>query len=87
MTGLDGAEVGEVAEIYRSGGAEVLVVRGSRGEIDIPNVGAIVREFAPREGRIVVDLGALDLDEAPTPRKPRGRRTRRALQAGPDATP
>lgn len=82
VTGLDGSVLGKVEEVYRAGAAEVLVVRGgSVGEIDVPNVSSIVREFAPREGRIIVDTGVLDLDEVPRPRRPRGRRTRRALAA------
>jgi hypothetical protein len=72
VTGLDGRAVGTVEGIYRVGVAEVL---------DIPNVSSMVTEFAPREGRIVVDLAALDLDEDRPPRRPRGRRTRRAAAA------
>jgi 16S rRNA processing protein RimM len=83
VVGLDGREVGTVEGIYRVGVAEVLEVRGPLGALDIPNVSAIVREFAPRDGRIVVDVGALDLDEGRPPKRPRGRRTRRAAAAGP----
>jgi hypothetical protein len=68
-----------VADVFRTGGAEVLVVRGGRrGEVLVPVVGAIIREFAPRDRRIVVDPEALDLDGESVERKPRGRRTRRA---------
>lgn len=82
VLGLDGTALGTVDDIYRAGAAEVLVVRGGPlGELDVPNVASIVREFAPREGRIVVDAAVLDLDEAPPPRRPRGRRTRRAHDA------
>jgi ribosomal 30S subunit maturation factor RimM len=88
VVGRDGTELGVVAEIYRAGAAEVLVVRGGPlGELDVPNVASIVREFAPRAGRIVVDAEALDLAEAPPPRRPRGRRTRKALAAGGSAVP
>ncbi len=81
VTDLAGSPVGVVADLYRAGGAEVLVVRGGPlGELDIPNVAAIVREFAPREGRIAVDIEALD-PEPLVPRRPRGRRTRRAAAA------
>ena len=31
-----GEELGTIVEIYRAGGAEVFVVRGPRGEIDVP---------------------------------------------------
>ncbi len=84
---LDGSPLGSVADVYRVGVAEVLVVRGGPlGELDVPNVAAVVREFAPREGRIVADAAALDLDETPRARRPRGRRTRRALAAGAELT-
>jgi 16S rRNA processing protein RimM len=82
VTSLDGAVLGRVSDVYRAGGAEVLVVKGGQlGELDIPNVAAVVREFAPRDGRIVVDVDALDLDPEPRGPAPRGRRTRRALAA------
>jgi len=48
----------------------------------IPAVGAVVREFAPSEGRIVVDAEGLGLDDAPPVRRPRGRRTTNAVRAG-----
>jgi 16S rRNA processing protein RimM len=74
-----GEELGRVADIFRAGGAEVLVVRGGRrGEVLVPVVAAIIPEFAPRDGRIVVDPAALDLEDGAAERKPRGRRTRRA---------
>jgi ribosomal 30S subunit maturation factor RimM len=77
-----GGALGTVADVYRAGGAEVLLVRGGPlGELDIANVAALVREFDPRGGRIVVDVDALDL-EASAPRLPRGRRTRRAVVTG-----
>lgn len=82
VTSLDGTVLGRVADVYRAGGAEVLVVKGGQlGELDIPNVAAVVRDFAPRDGRIVVDGDALDLELKPTASAPRGRRTRRALAA------
>lgn len=81
VVATDGRELGRVVDVYRAGGAEVLVVDGPGGIIDIPNVAAIVLTFAPREGRIVVDLAALDLDAEPRAKRPRGRRTRRAAEA------
>jgi 16S rRNA processing protein RimM len=76
-----GGALGTVADVYRAGGAEVLLVRdGPLGELDIANVASVVREFDPRGGRIVVDVGALDL-EPPAARLPRGRRSRRAAFA------
>jgi 16S rRNA processing protein RimM len=88
-----GEELGRVADVFRAGGAEVLVVRGGhRGEVLVPVVGTVIPEFAPRDGRIVVDADALDLDADAVERKPRGRRTRRAHAAsrqapGPPAPP
>ena len=58
---VDGRVLGEVADIYRAGGAEVVVVRGPAGELDIPLVRAVVRTFAPARGEIVVDGEALGL--------------------------
>ena len=82
VTDTAGGTLGVVADIYRAGGAEVLVVReGPLGELDVPNVATIVRDFEPRAGRIVVDLEALD-PERPAPAHPRGRRTTRAAAAG-----
>ena len=52
-------------EIYRAGGAEVFVVRGPRGELDVPGVRGIVVELAPERGEMIVDLDALALDARP----------------------
>jgi 16S rRNA processing protein RimM len=54
--------LGEVVDVYRAGGAEVIVVRGEAGEIDVPLVRSVVRIFAPARGEIVVDGAALGLD-------------------------
>ena len=61
VTDVDGTSLGEVADIYRAGGAEVVVVRGAAGELDIPLVRSVVRTFAPARGEIVVDGEALGL--------------------------
>jgi 16S rRNA processing protein RimM len=59
----EGRELGTVADIYRAGGAEVYVVTGGpAGEFDLPAVRALIVEFAPRDGRIVVDPEALGLE-------------------------
>ncbi|MGZ6269950.1 MAG: ribosome maturation factor RimM [Candidatus Limnocylindrales bacterium] len=58
---VDGTELGTVVDLYRTGGAEVLLVRGPRGELDVPVVRPLVRIFAPRRGEIVVDGDALGL--------------------------
>jgi 16S rRNA processing protein RimM len=57
-----GRELGTVRDVYRAGGAEVYVVRGPAGDFDLPAVRALILEFAPREGRIVVDPAAIGLD-------------------------
>jgi 16S rRNA processing protein RimM len=84
---IEGEPLGTVQDIFRAGGGEVFVVRGGpRGEVLVPAVQAVIRELAPRDGRIVVDAEALGLDEGPPARKPRGRRTTRALKAAGTAT-
>jgi len=60
-----GESLGTIVEIYRAGGAEVFVVRGPRGELDVPGVTGIVTELAPERGEMIVDLDALDLDARP----------------------
>jgi 16S rRNA processing protein RimM len=72
-----GEALGTVEDVFRAGGGEVYVVGGGpRGELLIPAVGAVFREFAPREGRVVVDAEALGLEPV-RPRRPRGRRSSR----------
>ena len=88
VTGTDGAALGTVREVYRSGGAEVFVVAGGHyGEFDVPAVRDFVRVLAPRRGEIVIDAEALDLqpprrrgEGEPRPKAPR-RRTRRPKKA------
>jgi len=53
----------------------------------VPAVGAVIREFAPADGRIVVDADGLGLDEAPRVRKPRGRRTTKAARSSAPVVP
>ncbi len=76
-----GEALGEVVDIYRAGGAEVFVVRGPRGELDVPGVRGIVTELAPERGVMVVDLDALALDARPVDDedyvRPRDRRPRK----------
>lgn len=79
----DGRSLGTVEDVFRVGGGEVFVVSGSAwGEVMVPAVSAMIREFAPADGRIVVDADALGLDETPPAPRPRGRRTTRAARAG-----
>ena len=61
VTDVDDTALGEVVDMYRAGGAEVMVVRGPKGEIDVPVVRSVVRIFAPSRGEIVVDGEALGL--------------------------
>jgi 16S rRNA processing protein RimM len=91
----DGRELGVVRDVYRAGGAEVYLVRGPRGEIDIPAVRGVVVELDPPGGRLIVDAEALALDEIPerddaddrtvrppAPRRPRRRERRARRDAG-----
>ncbi len=61
VSDLDGQDLGKVVDVYRAGGAEVIVVQGPFGELDVPLVRAVVRIFAPARGEIVVDGEALGL--------------------------
>lgn len=80
-----GEELGRITEIYRAGGAEVFVVRGPRGEIDVPGVRGIVAELAPERGEMIVDLDALDMDARPVDDedyvRPRDRRPKKQPKA------
>ena len=67
VSGVDGRDLGKVVDIYRAGGAEVAVVQGPSGELDVPLVRAVVRIFAPARGEIVVDADALGLGEPDEP--------------------
>ena len=87
-----GDELGTIVELYRAGGAEVFVVRGPRGEIDIPGVRGIVLDLAPDRGEMIVDLDALALDARPVeddyvrPRDRRPKNPRRPSGAAQPAT-
>ena len=59
---VGGNVLGKVTDLYRAGGAEVLVVAGPAGEIDVPVVRSVVRVFAPARGEIVIDAEALGLN-------------------------
>ena len=95
----DGRELGAVRDVYRAGGAEVYLVRGPRGELDIPAVRPVIVELDPPRGVLLVDAEALALDETPerddaedrparppAPRRAR-RRERRARAAAPRQNP
>jgi 16S rRNA processing protein RimM len=90
VRGSDGTELGRVVEIYRAGGAEVFLVRGPRGEIDVPGVKGIVLELAPERGEMVVDMEALALDARPVDDdyvRPRDRRPANPKQPKPPKPP
>ena len=74
----EGGPLGIVRDVYRSGGAEILVVEGGpRGPFDLPVARPFVRILAPRRGEIVADADALDLPAADQVRPPRPARTPR----------
>ncbi len=98
----DGEDLGRIVELYHAGGADVFVVRGPRGELDVPGVRGIVLELAPERGEMVVDLDALGIDARPVededyvrPRdrrppnasRPRGSATQPEAASGNDAPP
>jgi hypothetical protein len=68
-------------DVYHAGGADVFLVRGPRGELDIPGVRGIVLDLAPERGEMIVDLDALALDARPVDDedyvRPRDRRPRK----------
>jgi 16S rRNA processing protein RimM len=80
----DGGALGSVRDVYRSGGAEMLVVEGGpRGPFDLPVARPFVRILAPRRSEIVADPDALDLptpDQIRPPRSPRPPRPRKGEQ-------
>lgn len=79
-----GEDLGTIVEIYRAGGAEVFVVRGPRGELDIPGVRGIVTDLAPERGELIVDMDALALDARPVEDedyvRPRDRRPKKQVK-------
>lgn len=78
VRGVDGEELGTVADIYRVAENDVYVVRGGpRGEFDVPAVRDFIRIFAPRRGEIVVDAAALELGPVRPPKPPRPPRPRK----------
>ena len=50
-----GERLGEVQDVLFTGGNDVYVVQGERGEILIPAIADVVREVDREEGRIVVE--------------------------------
>jgi 16S rRNA processing protein RimM len=63
VTDEDGRDLGVIRDVYRAGSAEVIAVDG--GDVrpfEMPVVRAFIRAWTPREGTIVVDAAALDLE-------------------------
>jgi 16S rRNA processing protein RimM len=60
----DGARLGRVADILRTGSNDVLVVRDGSREILLPVIEEVVRAFEPEAGRVLVHLipGLVDED-------------------------
>jgi 16S rRNA processing protein RimM len=58
---VDDSILGKVVDVYRAGGADVVVVRGPAGELDVALVRSVVKVFDPARGEIVVDGEALGL--------------------------
>lgn len=84
VTGVDGRDLGTVRDVYRAGEAEVLTVDGGTvRSFELPVVRAFIAEWAPREGRIVVDADALGVEPLPPPRPPRPPRPRRGTPPAP----
>ena len=85
----DGEDLGSVVDIYRVAENDVYVVRGPRGEFDVPAVRDFIVSLEPRGGVLVVDAEALDLPavrpvkpyRAPRPRKGDAARLRAAAEA------
>jgi len=85
----DGEDLGSVVDIYRVAENDVYVVRGPRGEFDVPAVRDFIVSLEPRGGALVVDVEALDLPpvkpakpyRAPRPRKGDAARLRAAAEA------
>ncbi len=78
VTSPNGELIGTVFNCYRTGGAEVYILRTpDGGELDLPVVDSIIVTFKPREGIIIADLSGSELSvRAPLPpRAPKPPRT------------
>ncbi|HEY7937413.1 MAG TPA: ribosome maturation factor RimM [Candidatus Limnocylindrales bacterium] len=93
VVGRDGEELGTVVDIYRVAENDAYVVRGPRGEFDVPAVRDFVVSIDPHGSGLTVDVEALDLppvkpakpDRPPRPRK--GDAARAKANAEADASP
>jgi 16S rRNA processing protein RimM len=92
VIGRDGEQLGTVTDIYRVAENDVYVVRGPRGEFDVPAVRDFVISIDPHGAGLAVDVEALDLPpirpprpyRAPRPRKGDVARARAAAEAAGD---
>jgi hypothetical protein len=88
VKGRDGEDLGSVVDIYRVAENDVYVVRGPRGEFDMPAVRDFIVSLEPHGGALIVDAEALDLPpvrpvkpyRAPRPRKGDAARARAAAE-------
>ena len=89
VRGKDGEDLGSVTDIYRVAENDVYIVRGPRGEFDVPAVRDFVVSIEPHGSGLTVDVEALDLPpirpprpyRAPRPRKGDVARARAAAEA------
>ena len=89
VRGRDGEDLGTVTDIYRVAENDVYLVRGPRGEFDVPAVRDFVVSIEPHGDGLTVDVEALDLPpvkapkpyRAPRPRKGDAARARAAAEA------
>lgn len=87
VLGRDGEELGSVTDIYRVAENDVYVVRGPRGEFDVPAVRGFVVSLDPPAGHLVVDAEALDLPPVRPPKPYRAPRPRKGDAARAAAAP
>ncbi|HLY12804.1 MAG TPA: ribosome maturation factor RimM [Candidatus Limnocylindrales bacterium] len=93
--GRDGEDLGTVTDIYRVAENDVYLVRGPRGEFDVPAVRDFVVSIEPHGDGLTVDVEALDLPpvkapkpyRAPRPRKGDAARARAAVEASTESPP
>jgi 16S rRNA processing protein RimM len=77
VLGRDGEDLGSVTDIYRVAENDVYVVRGPRGEFDVPAVRDFVVTIEPHGVGLTVDVEALDLPPVRPPRPYRAPRPRK----------
>jgi len=60
----DGLALGTIADVWQAGGADILVIRGPRGQHLVPNVDAFVVRLDPAAGEAIIRPieGLLEVD-------------------------